>query len=914
MSEDDTAIPGVYIAWNPWFGEGLHKIGHTGDLRRRLNDGAYVTCFLPDSFRYEATFELATKEDAARLERAALHCCRHRRLSSTSELVRGPTAAELADLVAAAAATLGLEPVRRERPAYPRPPTLAKESLSELVEGPTAGVDWRALVEDLTLPPEEASVVDEFIDSVLALDWSKKLAISPPTPEVARPPDADDDIDDVDDDVDDGSPFDVAAVKWEGLRDYQNEAVESCLVELAATGRTVLQMACRTGKSPVAFSIIRARLEKSTREAPAALFLVPGLPLLRQTAQKMAYYGFSSPILLVGSDQAVVSLCDGRELTMTTTPGAVEQFLSQKGPKLVICTYQSSPLLPTDAFIVTVFDEAHRVCGSRKPRPFNHFILAPRVGERLFMTATPYYDPGLDLITMKDRETFGGVAYRYYLRRGINTGVVNDFRLELVVSPASDDAEDGRRLVGPKQIIAAMGSVSKLLVFSRTIKEAVQLCRETAAVVEQECPGAFECLVAHSKMRGSASAMIRRFNEPGKRIVLFNCNLFREGVEVPSLEGVFFASPRRAARDIVQILCRPLNTYKGKPLSVIFLPVAYNPEVSADDSSNLARFSRISDFVDALADEDPKLFEYLLNTKSTSYPIKVTGTETLQNLELNTRDRIVTAVRRAVRYRVGETGNLIDRFISPEKLSWADAFTELRRTVTVCNRYPKGADGWVCGDSKIEFHKFYSYVQKEYARWSAKLSTKLEPYQIADLQSLPHWDKYGVNGPYIFTDAMQILDDWLTTHNGELPLINLRNGGFICFSATPLERLSGVLTVANQQDGKERCILSPANRVLIEQVAAKWGLTWFKRRGADGVVLPENLRPKTFLEELRDKFTAHLAARGENDPEIQQYYPGYPIKHKRMEELAVIAQNLAPPRIPVKGRGKKKQVDAMEVT
>ena len=64
-----------------------------------------------------------------------------------------------------------------------------------------------------------------------------------------------------------------------------------------------------------------------------------------------------------------------------------------------------------------IYDEAHRVCGGQAPRPFNHFIMAPRAGCRLFMTATPAYDPpSKTAITMKDRALFGGVAYRYHLR------------------------------------------------------------------------------------------------------------------------------------------------------------------------------------------------------------------------------------------------------------------------------------------------------------------------------------------------------------------------------------------------------------------------------------------------------------------------------------------------------------------
>ena len=46
------AVPGFYIAHHRWLDaeygpDALYKVGHTGDLRRRLTNDAYVTCFTP---------------------------------------------------------------------------------------------------------------------------------------------------------------------------------------------------------------------------------------------------------------------------------------------------------------------------------------------------------------------------------------------------------------------------------------------------------------------------------------------------------------------------------------------------------------------------------------------------------------------------------------------------------------------------------------------------------------------------------------------------------------------------------------------------------------------------------------------------------------------------------------------------
>ena len=62
-------IPGFYIAGHPWLHPiGVYKVGFTRDLRRRLHDSGYILCFSPGDWKYVATFETETGEDAERIE------------------------------------------------------------------------------------------------------------------------------------------------------------------------------------------------------------------------------------------------------------------------------------------------------------------------------------------------------------------------------------------------------------------------------------------------------------------------------------------------------------------------------------------------------------------------------------------------------------------------------------------------------------------------------------------------------------------------------------------------------------------------------------------------------------------------------------------------------------------------------
>lgn len=986
-----SSASGFYIATGRWldleFGPGqLHKVGHTSDLGRRLFDDAYVTNFPEGHWRYAATFETGSKDEAFLLETAVLHCCRHRRLGAR-ELVRLP-AGEIASLAEALAAELGLTVTRRERPEYAagrRAQALAHGEAVNAEEGPwappSAGAPparepsaWAAAkpaverftVAPLVAPASAAAAPDlaDLVDDILSWDFSGLAAPVPapvpaPAPESALAPASDpgeptpqepslapevkgekaEDL--VAGELDDtaleaelseaaaASPYDVGAGSAPlEARGYQREATALCVAELRANERTILQMACRCGKTPVAYGVIREFLQTppaagergagpgGAGAAPegggpaCALFLVPGLSLLRQTAQKLARYGFADPILLVGSDPREVPLADGRALLMTTEPAVIRAFVAAAGRRLVVSTYQSSPLVPADAFALTVFDECHRVCGGAAPRPFNHHVLAPRAGARLFMTATPAYDPpSKAAVTMKDRALFGGVAYRYHLRQGIAAGHVNDFRLEIVAAPAgaagaggaSRGAEEEAAI--PGQILAAMAKVDKLLVFCRDIRHATRICEALRGAPLPPGTPPFETLVAHSRMGpGGAAAALRRFAEPGVRAALCNVRLFQEGVEIPALNGVFFAAPRHSPRDIIQSVCRPLNHAEGKPPSVIFLPVLHDPRRQPEDPANLKRYASIVPFVDALLAEDPRFYEHLLDPAGTPYPLGVLGTHSLALASECSRAALLGAVRRAVRYNASTAARPVERLLRVENVPWDRAFAEIRRVVLECNRYPKTTDAWRIGDAKVCLHRFYRWAADEYVEFRAGRPSKLEPHQVHDLSQLPEWDRFGIFGPYPWRLCMDFLEQWLADHGGVPPEIEVNVGGYVGLEATMMERLSGALTCINQGDGKNRkgrppgsgFTVSPEKQADLDAICAKYDLRWRKERDASGALIKDS--PQTFIQEAYSRFKAYYKTHGPEGEYIQMWFPGFPQKHRRQENLEVQAAGTAPPR------------------
>jgi superfamily II DNA or RNA helicase len=794
--------------------------------------------------------------------------------------------------------------------------------------------------------PEDERLMDSMLDDLTA-EFGARCAIAPPAPAVVVAPpaepvvvappllppaatrsiprlppprapaaqvnaaaDAEDDTleeDDADyDDIADvlaerfsGSAYDIRAPVAIEDRAYQKEAARRCVEELDRRGVTTQQVCCRGGKTPIAYGIIEQYFAR--RADSAVLFLVPGLALLRQTAQKLAGYGYAGSLLLVGSDSQPVAMPGGRpDAYMTTQAEEIAQYLTpgrDPAPRLVICTYQSSPLLPAGAeFALTVFDESHRTTGGATPRPFNHVLLQPATGHRLHMTATPTYSGA---VHMKQQERYGAIAFKYHLREGIDAGYVNDFRVRLVAAPAiGTPAEGGPVRLSEAEVLAeqieqahAEPGVDKLLVFCRSIAHAAQLRDLVAARTRAVC------VAIHSRMAPpEKAAAMRAFCVSGARAILFNCRMFQEGVEIPDLNGVFFASPRRSPRDIIQSLCRPLNVLPGKPPSVIFLPVAYDARAPLSGPDNERRFEPLMHFAHALLDEDPRFYEHLLNPADVDYPIECVGTAGAPLRTDAAREALLAAVRRVVRYGASGSKKPIDRLLKNELIPWGVAYTQLKFTVEKLGRYPKNSDAFYVNGAAKNFYAWYTWVVGQYDLWIVDKPSALATHQARDLEQLAHWKTYGRSGPYPFDEAMETLRKWLREHDGQAPPIALQ-GAWIGLDASPLERLSGVLMNINQQDAKLKLTVSAPKQAALDAICQEWpGLRWRKLRDAKGVLLEG--QEKTFLQKGSELMQQRWKAKAQPDNALffATYYKYFPAS-RHQERPDVIAANLAPPRM-----------------
>ncbi|CCW65814.1 unnamed protein product [Phytomonas sp. EM1] len=908
---------GFYIANHPWLKlSGFVKIGFSTSLETRLQMASFQTCFTPEWY-YHVVFECEAAKEALLLEQSVLYCVAERRVANR-ELIRA-TEDEVAELTRLIVQTLNINVVERKRPEYSKQGGVDIQEDESLHLGGTSQVAFT----NGKNSSHEIDPAHHLNRSELSIMPYMHLlnSIKHRTPDLCTSasdngvlasrmlPYSDESVAEAPLFYDEWGEFDKLTDKRSSiirvdaenytlkeLRPYQIEAVERVKRELEIRGKTICQMACRCGKTPVAFHIMKETLvDRGNSMSARLLYLVPGLSLLRQTVKKLYHYGLKgTPLLLIGSDPNPIFLESDYSVTMTTDPALIHETVRRNERIVVFSTYHSSPLLEQmNVFALTVFDECHRVCGSSDKTPFNTILHLPPSGRRLFLTATPTYDTPL---RMNNENLFGGIAYRYYLREGIDSGHVNPFSVRIILGASLNDMNP--------YFFEAMSRVDKMLVFCRNIEHAEQLGKSLQLAMDTAKPTELKPLrifVAHSLMGGAGVADTLDKFSGAQRAILFNVRLFQEGVEIPDLNAVFFAAPRYSSRDIIQSICRPLNKLPNKPNSYVFLPAAINSEYPANSPINLQNFSTLVPFTDALMDEDPTLFEYMLDPQRKSYNIDVVGVRALKLSSEEIQKFILPAIRRGVRYSNSQT----DRLRRAARLPWKQAFAELKRIVLECNRYPKTNDAWVIGDTSVSMNLFYCYARRGYAQYLAGQQTFLETYQIRDLESLPQWRTYGTEGPYPWKECLKTLEDHLAKY-GVPPPLDVHRGGFIGLNATPFERLSGFLMRINQSDGKDRLRLDSDKQRDLDRVCGQYGLQWRKRRNKVTGMLIEN--STTFISILYDQFK-QLYKNVDHLPVFQKYlaehFPGYPEKHTRMENLERLQEGRVPPRCQPHRRRRK---------
>jgi hypothetical protein len=111
--------------------------------------------------------------------------------------------------------------------------------------------------------------------------------------------------------------------------------------------------------------------------------------------------------------------------------------------------------------------------------------------------------------------------------------------------------------------------------------------------------------------------IVREFADSSKALIT-NARCLTEGVDVPNIDCIVFADPRKSKVDIVQALGRALRKKDGKDWGYVILPVIYDDLTHEIDNEN---FNEILAIVRGLASNDERIVEYFKD-KNNDQPIK----------------------------------------------------------------------------------------------------------------------------------------------------------------------------------------------------------------------------------------------------------------------------------------------------
>jgi|GEM_PF-1524384 len=431
---------------------------------------------------------------------------------------------------------------------------------------------------------------------------------------------------------------------------FQKEAATAIKKHLKDGGRAQIVMACGSGKTYTTLLAMEALGSKRV------LVLAPTLLLVKQLRDEwMRERTNAWATLAVCSDIGADEGDDSTQLSPgeigakpTTDPAEIAQFLRSKGPYVVFGTYASSARIATaqkkagvPAFDLVVADEAHRIAGAvgkaDKEERAQRVVLngyGIRAERRLFATATPRVYGGdkkrdgeeIVLESMDDPARFGEEVYRLTFQQAVDLERLVPYKL--LVTIVTDEeiaalihdrkyvdlqgkpipADDLATAIAVRRAYKELG-ISRVISYHGNIKRArafAQLVQEVKT--SGKAPEA-ECVTGAMPVEDRKEALTRLAQADGPYLIT-NARCLTEGIDVPALDAVAFADPRRSQVDIVQAVGRAMRKPRGtssKTTGYIILPVFLSkkelkdPETAVEGSA----FAPVLQVLRALKAHDP---------------------------------------------------------------------------------------------------------------------------------------------------------------------------------------------------------------------------------------------------------------------------------------------------------------------
>jgi superfamily II DNA or RNA helicase len=418
-------------------------------------------------------------------------------------------------------------------------------------------------------------------------------------------------------------------------RPHQVAALAGIGRALAAGDRAQLVSACGTGKTLV------GRWHAQAAGSRVTVVFVPSLALVAQTLgewRRAADPCWPWEALVVCSDPSTAAGAAERAAEeggnvdhgfwsrvrsgVTTSPALAAAELRRAhgaggGRLVVFSTFHSAPVVAAackasrTTFDLMICDEAHRLAG-RPGKAFRTVLdqQAIPARKRLFMTATAEVPDGGGMLSMDDEATFGPVAHTVTFAEAIAAGLLCDYQALVIAGHRMPDGDDA--LAVPAAVLAAASDhhLRSLLSFHTYVRDAEAFATLLDGVTLRNgrvIRARHVSAAHHGGQRARTLAWLGEDTGGRELRLVSSARCLTEGVDVPGVDSVLFADPRKAVTGIIQAVGRALRTGPGKKTATIIIPVTL-PDGDGDDDTDLtvSRFGHVWAVLRALRAHDER--------------------------------------------------------------------------------------------------------------------------------------------------------------------------------------------------------------------------------------------------------------------------------------------------------------------
>jgi superfamily II DNA or RNA helicase len=416
---------------------------------------------------------------------------------------------------------------------------------------------------------------------------------------------------------------------------------------------------CGAGKSLTGFWMTQELKSTST------LIAVPSLSLVKQTLdvylREIVARGIKVKWLCIcsdegiGKDDEIMENTESLGIPCQTNPDYIEKWLetNRDEHKIIFTTYQSGRIIAdvskklNVSFDLGIFDEAHKTVGLNK-KLFSYLLFDENIAiaKRIFMTATERFYSGSkeDIISMDDYEIYGNTFSQMSFKEAIEKELLTDYKIITIDVKKSEIAEfiksnnlvqlnnkwknetEARSLASMIALRKAMKvlPIKNAVSFHSSIDKAQRNKDLQSYITSTYNFEPIDSFTVSSKVATTKRNDIIREFADSSRALITNAKCLTEGVDVPNIDCIVFADPRKSKVDIVQALGRALRKKKGKDFGYVILPVLYDDETHEIDNEN---YNEIISIVRGLAANDERIIEYFKDKSEKTGAKRIEGSK-----------------------------------------------------------------------------------------------------------------------------------------------------------------------------------------------------------------------------------------------------------------------------------------------